>query len=127
MNMILNFAILGGLDTNGNEYVDAWNNVLSPDSSTPFPSQMEIDWVRYYQRKSNPCQDVTITNASQFPLDSQLFNAMVGKNVAINCTYSVPSGQQLDIVAGNSITLGPGFIAESGSAFYARIEPTVCN
>lgn len=88
---------------------------------------MEVDWVRYYKRIPNPCQDVTITNASQFPLSNVAFNAMVGNNVAINCTFTVSNGQQLDIVAGNSVILGPGFSAELGSAFNVRIEPTVCN
>lgn len=113
MAIIFNTAIQNGSD--------------SPDALTPFPSQMEIEWVRYYKRISNPCQDVIITNASQFPLDNQLFNAMVGKNIVINCTYTVTSGQQFDIVAGNSVTLGTGFSAESGSVFNVRIEPTVCN
>ena len=36
MNIILNFAIQDGIN--------------SPDSITVFPSQMEVDWVRYYQR-----------------------------------------------------------------------------
>lgn len=36
MNIILNFAIQDGIN--------------SPDNITVFPSQMEVDWVRYYQR-----------------------------------------------------------------------------
>jgi beta-glucanase (GH16 family) len=103
------------------------NKSNSPDNSTPFPSQMEVDWIRYYKRTSNPCQDVTITNASQFPLSNVAFNAIVGNNVAINCSFTVPNGQQLDIVAGNSVTLGSGLSVELGSAFNVRIEPTVCN
>jgi beta-glucanase (GH16 family) len=110
MHIILNFAIQSGSD--------------SPESSTVFPSQMEVDWVRYYQR--NPCQDVNITDASQYPLDNQLYNVIVGEDVNINCDYTIPSGQQLDIVAKNSITLEPGFSTELGSIFSARIEPTVC-
>lgn len=113
MNIIFDLAIQGGN--------------YSPDASTSFPSQMEVDWVRYYKRVLNPCQDLTITNASQFPLDSQLFNAIVGQNVTINCAYTVPLGQQLDIVAGNSVTLGYGFSAELGSVLNVRIEPTICN
>lgn len=116
MRIILNFAIQDG--------EDMWGNNKEPDSSTPFPSQMEIDWVRYYQR--NPCQDVNITDASQYPLDNQLYNVIVGEDVNINCNYTIPSGQQLDIVAKNSITLGLGFSAELGSTFSARIESTVC-
>lgn len=110
MAIILNFAIQSGSN--------------SPDNSTSFPSQMEIDYVRYYQR--NPCQDVNITDASQYPLDNQVFNVIVGEDVNINCNYTIQSGQQLDIIAKNSISLGSGFDAEMGSTFSSRIEPTVC-
>jgi len=57
MYIILNLAIQSGSN--------------SPNSSTPFPSQMEVDWVKYYQR--NPCQDVNIADASQYPLDIKIF------------------------------------------------------
>ena len=110
MHIILNLAIQSGSN--------------SPNSSTPFPSQMEVDWVRYYQR--NPCQDVNITDASQYSLDNQLYNVIVGEDVNINCNYTIPYDQQLDIVSKNGIILGPGFSAELGSTFNARIEPTVC-
>ncbi|MFA5814709.1 MAG: glycoside hydrolase family 16 protein [Bacteroidales bacterium] len=127
MNIIFDLAIQGFLDDNGNEVPDGYGNLSSPDASTTFPCQMEVEWIRYYRKIPNPCQDVTITNASQFSIDSQLLNAMVGRNVAINCLFTVPSGQQLDIVAGNSVTLGPGFTAAFGSTFNVRIESTVCN
>lgn len=117
MAIILNLAIQHGTDDHGNN--------RSPDNSTPFPSQMEVDWVRYY--KKEPCQDVNITDASQFPLDNQIFNVMVGEDVVIDCNYTVQSGQQLDIVAQNSITLKPGFNAQAGSNFHAKIDPSVCN
>lgn len=101
-----------------------YGNGKDPDGSTPFPSQLEVDWVRYYQKK--PCQDVNITDASQFPLSNQVYNVIVGEDVNINCNFTVQSGQQLEIVAKNSITLEAGFSAEAGSNFTARIEPTVC-
>jgi len=110
MRIILNLAIQSGSN--------------SPDGSTVFPNQVEVEWVRYYQR--HPCQDINITDASQFPLDNQVFNAMVGEDVNINCSYTVQSGQQLDIIAKNSITLVHDFNAELGSTFCAKIEPTVC-
>lgn len=44
MALILNLAVENGED--------------APNSSTSFPSQMEVDWVRYYQRKD--CEDVNI-------------------------------------------------------------------
>lgn len=97
----------------------------APDISTPFPIYMEVDWVRHYQRHS--FQDLHITDATQFPICDQLFNVMVGENISINCSYIVQSGQHLEILAGSSITLGPGFIAESGSTISARMEQIVCN
>ncbi len=110
MAIILNLAIQNGDN--------------SPNNSTPFPSQMEIDWVKYYQR--NPCQNLNITDYSQFPLNNQVYNVMVGKSVIINCNFTVLSSQQLEVVAKNNITIDPGFNAIAGSLFNARIEPTVC-
>lgn len=110
MSLILNTAIQTGQN--------------SPDQSTMFPKQMEIDWVRIYQR--NQCKDVNVTHASQFPLDDQLFNVIVGENVSITCNYEIPSRQQLDIVAKDGIILGAGFHAQAGSTFKSRTESTVC-
>ncbi len=97
----------------------------APDSSTPFPSQMEVDWVKYYKR--SPCSDVNITNVSQFTLSNDNFNFLVGNNVAINCDYSVQTGQQLKIVAKNSVTLGPNFSVEAGAIFEVKIDQNICN
>lgn len=110
MSVILNTAIQAG------------NN--SPDISTVFPSQMEIDWVRVYQKKQ--CKNVNITNANQFPLDDQQFNVIVGENVSFNCNYIVPSGQQLNVLAKNISTFGPGFHAQLGSTFNSKTETSIC-
>ncbi len=48
MHIILNFAIQGGSN--------------SPESSTIFPSQMEVDWVKYYSK--HPYQNVYISGSS---------------------------------------------------------------
>ena len=48
MAIILNLAIQSGSN--------------SPDNSTPFPSQMEVDWVKYYSK--HPYQNVYISGAS---------------------------------------------------------------
>ena len=93
---------------------------LSPDNSTPFPSQMEVDWVRYYQKC--PCDNTIISDASQYPLGNGA-NVLFGETVEIDCGYAISQGQQLDIIARKSITLSPGFHAEAGSNFSARIEP----
>jgi hypothetical protein len=97
---------------------------FAPDNSTSFPSQMEVDWVRYYQR--HQCQNVNITDPSQFPINNQVLNVIVGENIFINCNFTIQPGQQLDLVAKNSIIMGPGFNANTGSISELRIEPTVC-
>jgi len=109
MHMILNLAIYAGGG--------------APDGSTTLPNQMEVDWVRYYKR--TPCNtNVNITHASQNPLSSTVYNAIVGENIAINCDYNV---NQLEVIGGTSINIGPGFTTGNQAYFVARIEPTVCN
>jgi len=106
MSIIFNLAIESGAD--------------APDSQTEFPSQMSVDWVRYYKKSS--IENVTITNSSQLALDDDLFNALIGSNVEIDCNYTIPSDQQLEIIATNSVTIGPGFSAELGSLLNIRID-----
>jgi len=111
MSIVLNFAI---------EY-----GKFGPDNTTPFPSQMEIDWVRYYKRA--PCNNnIVITNASQCLLDDNVYNVLIGKSVEINCDFNIPNGKQLNIIAKNSITLKPGFHAEAGAVFSSQIDPSIC-
>jgi beta-glucanase (GH16 family) len=102
-----------------------YNNSYKPDHTTPFPSQMEVDWVKYYIR--SPCGDINITNSSQFILSNENFNFLIGNSVTINCGFSVYAGQQLKIIAKNDITLGAGFNVEVGSIFETKIDPTICN
>lgn len=100
-------------------------NNNEPDETTPFPSQVEIDWVRYYQR--NACTNINITNASQFPLYDNLFNVMIGINVEINCNYNIQSNQYLKILSKQDIKLKPGFHSKHGSEFHAIIRSSICN
>ena len=43
MRIIFNVAVQSGTNKRGDEN--------SPDNTTPFPSQMEVDWVKYYARE----------------------------------------------------------------------------
>jgi beta-glucanase (GH16 family) len=117
MAIVLNVAIQYGYDEYGNN--------REPDESTPFPSQMEVDWVKYYQRK--PCQNINIIDAAQYPLSDEDFNVIVGEDVTINCNYEVQSGQQLRIIAKNSIKLLNGFKVEPSSSFTTKLDATLCN
>lgn len=112
MNIILNLAIQYG--ENGQD---------SPNGSTVFPNQMEVDWVRYYQRNAHT--NISITNYNQHPLDNKLYNTIVGRNINTNCTYNIPSDYILSMIASESITIGPGFHSIQGSLFNAKIEPDI--
>ena len=108
MSLILNLAI------QGNE-ADTTN---APDSSTPFPGQMQVDWVRVWYRMKE--EDVVIDSMGECVLDNELFNAVTGNNVTINCDYVVPKGQQLSLSASGDVILKSGFVTETGSVFNAR-------
>lgn len=110
MSIILNTAIQTGSG--------------SPDISTLFPSQMEVDWVKYYQKKE--CNNINIISANDFLLDDEVNNAIVGENVNVNCNYIVNNNIQLEIIADKNITLDPGFEAVNGSEFNAKINSDVC-
>jgi len=116
MSIVLNFDI-----DNGNGC-----STCIPDATTPFPSQMEVDWIRYY--KKVPCNnDILITNSSQSPLDANIYNVIIGKNVEINCEFNISKDKQLDIIAKNGIILKPGFIANAESVFSAKIDQSICD
>jgi beta-glucanase (GH16 family) len=116
MAIILNLAIQHGIDEYGND--------RSPDNSTVFPNQMEIDWVRYYQR--HPCSNVYISDPDQFVIADQVYNVIVGEEITINCNFTINSGQQLDIVTKSSLTLNPGFFSYAGSILNTVIDPSIC-
>ncbi|MCA1764209.1 MAG: family 16 glycosylhydrolase [Flavobacteriales bacterium] len=110
MSIIFNTAIQSGSN--------------APNTATPFPSKMEVDWVRYYQR--HPCDDVEITEPTQYVLDDEVFNAVAGENILVNTDYTISPDQQLDMIASNSITLKPGFHSQNGSSFVAKIDEYTC-
>lgn len=110
MSIILNTAIQNGTH--------------APDASTTFPSQMEVDWVRYYKRQ--PCQDIHITSATQLPLSPINFNVITGGKVNFSCDYVMGSIHQLNIVAKNEINFDPGFTADPGAILETKIDATIC-
>ncbi|MCK5137517.1 MAG: glycoside hydrolase family 16 protein [Bacteroidales bacterium] len=106
MRIIFNFAIQSGAD--------------SPDATTTFPSQMSVDWVRYYEK--SPLSSVIITNSNQYPLDDEVYNTIIGETVEFDCTYQIQASDQLAVIATNSITLNEGFFAGSGSSVSLMID-----
>lgn len=106
MNIIFNLAIQNG---------DG-----QPDSPTIFPANMYVDWIRYYKRGSN--SNVSVTDSTLYPLNSSIYNSIVGNTIDINCPYTINQGNQLSAVATSEIVLYPGFYVENGGIFSASIN-----
>jgi hypothetical protein len=86
---------------------------------------MEIDWVRCYQRIED--YDVVINDMSDFHFDDYYANSITGRNVTIDCDFTVDSSRFLDIVGKNEIVLKPGFEAKMGSIVNASIIEEIEN
>jgi beta-glucanase (GH16 family) len=111
MHIIANLAIQSGAD--------------APDSNTPFPSALEIDYIRYY--KQMPCDgSLNITDVSSIDISPGVYNIIIGASISLSGNFTLQSGQQLEVIARDEIILGPGFTAEAGSNFVARIDEGIC-
>jgi hypothetical protein len=115
MNIILNVAIQ---HNNGND----------PDRTTPFPSQMEVDYVRFYQQ--TPCYDesILITDPTTIRnFKDGAFNSVVGTILKMGDGFTLNNNQQLSARASNKIVLQAGFTAKAGCNFTAAIDPSACS
>lgn len=111
MNIITNLALQTG--------------TYAPDNNTPFPSSLEIDYIRYY--KQIPCSGtLNYTEITQLNLSNEVYNLVIGTTITVGGNFTVQNGQQLELVARDEIVLLPGFSAEAGSNFVARIDPNIC-
>lgn len=91
-----------------------------PDDPTIFPANMYVDWIRYYKRGSN--SNVSVTDSTLYPLNSNIYNCIVGNTININCPYTINQGNQLSVVAASEIVLSPGFYVENNGVFSATID-----
>lgn len=114
MHIIANMAIQSGSN--------------APDANTVFPSTFEIDYIRYYKKK-DCCNDLTFASISDLNLNSDhdVYNFICGEDIVFDGNITISSGTNVHVVAGNSITLKPGFHAEQGSHFEAKIDPALCS
>ena len=114
MHIILNVAIQ---HNGGND----------PNSSTPFPSQMEVDYVRFYQRLPCYSESTLITNPATLNITDGAFNSVVGTTIKMGDGFTLNSGQHLSARATDKIVLQAGFTAKAGCNFTAKIDPSACN
>lgn len=109
-NIIANFSIAGP------------NAAFLPaaDGTTPYPETFEIDFIRVWTRIDCD-QDITICNYNQTITDPTV---KTGRDITLSgtgCQSLLQSGKSLDLIATNKIDLKPGFHAEEGSKFSAKI------
>lgn len=99
----------------------------APDNNTPFPSSLEIDYIKYFKRK-DCCNDLLISSTSQFiNEDPAVLNFICGDDIVFDGDITIQDGQNAKIVAANSITLEPEMHIESGSVFSASINSSLCS
>jgi len=113
MNIVLNVAILNG----SNE----------PDRTTPFPSQMEVDYVKFYQRLPCYSESTLITNPATLNMKDGCFNSVVGTTIKMGNGFTLENEQHLSARASDKIVLQDGFTAKAGCNFTAKIDPSACS
>jgi beta-glucanase (GH16 family) len=68
-----------------------------------YPQILEMDWIKIWYKK--PCnQDISITDSLQIPQLSDVYNTIVGRNVVINCNYTMPANTFLKIIHSGNLT-----------------------
>ncbi len=107
MNIILNVAIINGDN--------------KPDMTTPFPTYMEVDWVRYYV--SGSCDNEYISDTNAFYTDNS--GVITGETVTLE-NVILQGHRQKQVVAANQILLKPEIVISGTTGFVARIDETIC-
>jgi len=110
MAIVLNVAIESGNAPSESGYV-------APDHTTPFPSQMEVDWVRYY--KKLPCSNanVTYSNTNNLPAHTD-----AATTITTTSTVTVKSTDNVTFKANDKVTLNPGFKVELGGELKIEVK-----
>ncbi len=98
----------------------------SPDADTPFPSSLDIDYIRYF-KQIDCVSDLYVTTNEQLNLSNEVYNVIVGNNVTLSANLNVAANQQLAIIASNTITIEDETIFEDGSEVTTEIKPNICS
>ncbi|MDR0971581.1 MAG: glycoside hydrolase family 16 protein [Bacteroidales bacterium] len=119
MHILFGIAVMH-TDTIGSYYI-------TPYPTTPFPAQMEVDYVRVYQRKS--CTDTVTVNNDIDTTENISYQSITGNIVNMTCAINIPTGYSLRVKASNKITFGNGFSLHvaDGAVFHASTDANLCN
>ena len=93
--------------------------------TSKYPATMEIDWVKVWYKQ--PChKDLVINSSTQLPQNPDLYNYISGKNVTINCDYTLPANVSLKIAHSGDLTSTKQI--EVGIDGYLDVspEPSLC-
>ncbi len=73
-----------------------------------------------------PCEEiVNINDISDLDLDPELYNVVVGTTINLSSSFTLPSGEQLTLIAGNEINQENSNIYP-GSNYQAVIDNSIC-
>lgn len=88
------------------------------NAGTPFPAEVEIDYIRVWSRYDN-CDDeeIFLNNYNQSATDQ---TSITGKKIEVNSGV-LKNKQTLALVARDDIVIKPGFEIEEGSFFSTKI------
>lgn len=101
--------------------VPASNYCQFIDATTQFPHNYDVYWVKVYQLKNRCTLDNQICSLAS-ALYGQFRNIQIGGD---GCSISVSSGQNIHLVATNSITIDKNVTIGLGATFVAETFPEV--
>jgi hypothetical protein len=71
------------------------------------------------------CGETVISNNNKLNIDNDGYHIFVAESITLENDVHVDSGEQLDVIAKDAIYFLPGFSAEAGSNFSAKIDNSI--
>jgi hypothetical protein len=122
MNIIANLAIEHSV-SDDNEIVE--NSDIAPNLTTPFPSSLEIDYIRYY-KKMECLDNLLINNTAELNLSPDIYNVIYANNVTFDNSVYIGPNQQLTVLYSNELVIDQGSI-DFNSNFESEKKENLCD
>ncbi|MDD3281849.1 MAG: hypothetical protein PHC83_09825, partial [Bacteroidales bacterium] len=107
LSVILNFAIY------------PHDPLYLPDSNTPFPAYMYVDYVKVYQLKEDKTGIINACNYNFDLCDSVKRNITIGGQ---GCSNTIENGNNITLRAAKFIQINGEFTVEPGAEFYMDVN-----
>ena len=100
----------------------------SPDSNTPFPSFLEIDYIRYYKQMETPCKDecIEINSFEEIQSENNEYLSVISRCIHLKNGFELTHGQQLNLIASDTIIIDENILIEDGAIFDFEVNPNTC-